>query len=108
MVMAWSRGVHAERTPWARHPAFPQGGFAAPVAPAFGGFRLASELGKKLGPNRNHPNEQRNRRQRSGLFNKHSQHRRTPDTGTYEEQCSFFVPGVKGRKRVSLKNDPGG
>ena len=67
MVMPWPCGVHAERAPRARHPAFPQ--------PAgFGGPPSASELGNQLRPDRDHPDKQRNRRQRRGFFHKHPQH----------------------------------
>ena len=34
----------------------------------------ASELGKQLRPDRDHPDKQHNRRQRRGFFHKHLQH----------------------------------
>src|SRR5205085_2844410 len=71
------------------------------------GFRSASKLRNHLRPDRNHRDKQRNRRQRRRFFHKHPQHRPTPyDMRTYEEHCSFFVLGVKGRWWRSLKNGP--
>ena len=102
MVVPWPGRVHAERSFRARHPAFPQ-----PVHKAARiRFRSASKLRNNLRPDRDHRDKQRNRRQRRRFFHEHPQHRPTPyDMRTYEEHCSFFVLGVKGRQWVSLKND---
>ena len=99
MVMPWPCRVHAERAMRARHPAFPQ-----PVRKSVwtrfrprSGFPPASKLRNHLRPDRDHPDKQRNRRQRRRFFHKHPQHRPTPyDMRTYEEHCSFFVLGSQG------------
>jgi hypothetical protein len=76
MVMPWAQAVHAEGANPARSPAFPQGA-QAPVAPARpGNPTLRLELGNQLRPDRDHPNEQRNRRQRRSLFHEYLQHTR--------------------------------
>ena len=91
MVMPWPDGVHAERAPRVCHPAFPQ-----PVDKARGsGFPSASKLRNHLRPDRNHRDKQRNRRQRRRFFHEQPQHEPDSDVRTYEEHCSFFVPGVK-------------
>src|SRR5215470_13747868 len=60
-----------------------------------------SELGEQLRPDRDHPDEQRQRRQRSGLFHENLQHaplHESDRTRTYTEHCSFFVLEVKAKK----------
>src|ERR1700704_2045160 len=94
MVMPWPCGVYAERNRRPRHPAFPQQAF-----PDTGKARLPrpiSELGNHLRPDRNHADKQGNRRQRRCFFHEQPQHEPDSDVRTYEEHCSFFVPGVKG------------
>jgi len=56
----------------------------------------ASKLRKQLRPDRDHPDEQRDRRQCRSLLHENSQHIRLLLKGTYEEHCSFFVLGVNG------------
>lgn len=76
-----------------------------------------SELRDDLRPDRDHSDEQRDRRQGGGFFDKQPQHGGSPDwpdlprgkpksarQGTYEEHCSFFVLFVKMRQWASLKN----
>jgi hypothetical protein len=57
IVMPGAQGVHGEGLACGRHPRFPQ----ARGAPGCGPH---SELGNQLGPDRNHPDKQRYRRQR--------------------------------------------
>lgn len=73
MVMPETSGVHAQRAVPARYQAFPQGGSD------FQGSELpvpapVSELGNKLRPDRDHPDKQRDRRQRRRLFHENPQH----------------------------------
>lgn len=67
---------------------------------------VISELGNHLRPHRNHADKQGNRCQRRRLFHEQPQHEPDSDMRTYEEHCSFFVPGVKRGVWVSLKSDP--
>src|SRR5262249_20704519 len=64
-----------------------------------------SVLREQLRPDRDHSDEQRQRRQRCGLFHENLQHARLqePDcTGTYVEHCSFFVLAVKAKKCATI------
>ena len=79
MVMPRAGGVHGERTVPARRPTFPQGGPLRGMAPRPararpGAGAAASELGNQLRPDRNHPDEKRDRRQRRSLFYECLQH----------------------------------
>src|ERR1700730_16101209 len=75
MVVPWARGVHVERATCPCHPAFPQGAslgasssrFPKPPSPI-------SELGDELGPDRDHPDKQRDRRQCGCFFDENLQH----------------------------------
>ena len=65
MVIPHVGGVHAERAIATRYQAFPQ---ARPAR--------RSELRNKLRPNRDHPDEQRNRRQSRRFLDENPQHPR--------------------------------
>ena len=71
MVKPRVRGVHAERATADRRPAFPQR--AARSGPP------TSELGKQLRPDRDHPHEKHDRRQRRRFFHEDFQHARLLD-----------------------------
>ena len=88
MVVPWAQGVHVERGICLRCPAFPQAASQAadPRAPS-----LISELGNELRPDRDHPDKQRDRRQRGCFLDENLQHARLLTSGTYEEHCSHFV-----------------
>jgi hypothetical protein len=76
MVMPRVSGVHAGGTAAARRPAYPQGAVAWAIEPARCPWTpaAASELGNQLRPDRNRPDEQRDRCQRRGFFHECLQH----------------------------------
>ena len=67
MVVPQARRVHAQGAIVARHPAFPQG---------VGDVPEHLELGDQLRPDRDHPDKQRNRRQRRRFFHEYPEHAR--------------------------------
>src|ERR1700754_1410897 len=69
MVIPRTPGVHAEPAICGRFPAFPQGVTSALPGPA-------SELRNHLRPDRDHPDEQRDRCQRRSFFHENLQHGR--------------------------------
>jgi hypothetical protein len=67
MVTPQANGVHAEGANPQHRPAFPQG------------IIKILELGNELGPDRHHPDKQRDRRQSRCFFHENPQHRRLLD-----------------------------
>ena len=76
MVIPRPQGVHAEPAICASRPAFPQRLSPRLVAKPSALPGLASELGNHLRPDRDHPDKQRDRRQRRSLFHEYLQHAR--------------------------------
>jgi len=99
----------ALRSPRRTRPPRPPSGFSPTgiSRPASGRFHQpVSELGNHLRPDRNHADKQGNRCQRRRFFHEQPQHEPDSDLRTYEEHCSFFVPGVKGGVWLSLRSAP--
>ena len=100
MVLSRPVRVHAEGSISPGRPAFPQIRRKAVSS-------LFLQLRDELGPYRDHPHEQRNRRQRSRLFNKKLQHARLPANLEHRENnVPFMFLGVKPGLWVGLKCDP--
>src|SRR6476646_402071 len=88
MVMPWPCGVHAERAPFARHPAFPQpAGLAGRHADQSWGISCAQTA---IIPT-NSVIDASAAASSTNILNMSDSY----DPRTYEEHCSFFVLGVK-------------
>ena len=92
MVVRPTSGVHGQPAILAGRPLYPQ---SAQVS--------SSELGDQLGPDRDHPDEQRDRRQRRRFFHESLQHPRLPGLEHMENNVPFLFSGVKGRSWVCLR-----
>ena len=65
-----------------------------------------SELGDQLRPDRDHPDEQADRRQRRRFFYKYLQHAQSPRVNIIGTLFLFCSRSQGGGERISLKNSP--